>query len=261
MIKFQPLLSSSSGNSIFVTDDTTHILIDCGAPIRYIEKCLARLGVAPYALSGVFITHAHSDHVAASGTLAKKYNIPIFATEETFSLSGKYLSSISRKSARIISAGDDIIIGDMVVHAYSIPHDISGAVGYTVQDSETKFGIATDSGHVSDEIIQNLTGCESVIVEANHDVDMLLSGPYPYPLKKRILSDKGHLSNVLCGELCIRLAQSGTKSFWLGHLSEKNNIPEIAYRTVHKILTDNGYAVGTDIALNVIPKNWIEEKV
>ncbi len=261
MIKFQPLLSSSSGNSVFVTDDTTHILIDCGAPIRYIEKCLARLGVEPSALSGIFITHAHSDHVAAAGSLAKKYGIPIFATEETFSLSGRYLSTISRKSARIISVGDDIIIGDMVVHVFTIPHDISGAVSYTVKDSETKFGIATDSGHISDEILENLAGCESVIVEANHDVDMLMGGPYPYPLKRRILSDKGHLSNILCGELCVKLASTGTKSFWLGHLSEKNNIPEIAYRTVHGILCDSGYSVGTDIALNVIPKMWIEEKI
>lgn len=261
MIKFQPLLSSSSGNSVFITDDTTHILIDCGAPIRYIEKCLSRLGVNPADLSGVFITHAHSDHVAAAGSLAKKYNLPIFATEETFSLSGRYLSNISRKSARIIAAGDDVLCGDMVVHAYPIPHDISGAVCYTVKDSETKFGIATDSGCVSDEIIENLTGCESVIVEANHDVDMLMKGPYPYPLKRRILSDKGHLSNVLCGELCVKLASYGTKSFWLGHLSEKNNLPEVAYRTVHKILCTNGYAVGTDIALNVIPKMWIEEKI
>lgn len=261
MIKFQPLLSSSSGNSIYITDDTTHILIDCGAPIRYIEKCLARLGVSPESLSGIFITHAHSDHVAAAGTLAKKCNVPIFATEETFSLSGRYLSTISRKSARIISAGDDVIIGDMVVHVFPIPHDVSGAVSYTVKDSETKFGIATDSGHVSDEIIENLTGCESVIVEANHDVDMLMGGPYPYPLKRRILSDSGHLSNVLCGELCVALAKQGTKSFWLGHLSEKNNIPEIAYRTVNKILCENGYSVGTDIALNVIPKMWIEEKI
>lgn len=261
MIKFQPLLSSSSGNSIYVTDDTTHILIDCGAPIRYIEKCLARLGVSPESLSGIFITHAHSDHVAAAGTLAKKYSLPIFATEETFSLSGRYLSTISRKAARIITAGDDVIIGDMIVHAFSIPHDIAGSISFTVADSETKFGIATDSGHVSDEIIENLTGCESVIVEANHDVDMLMGGPYPYPLKRRILSDSGHLSNVLCGELCVTLAKLGTKSFWLGHLSEKNNIPEIAYRTVNKILCDNGYSVGTDIALNVIPKMWIEEKI
>lgn len=261
MIKFQPLLSSSSGNSIYVTDDTTHILIDCGAPVRYIEKCLARLGINPETLSGLFITHAHSDHVAAAGTLSKKYNIPIFATEETFSLSGRYLSSVSRKSARIISAGDDIIIGDMIVHAFLLSHDIGGAISYTIKDSETKFGIATDSGYVNDEILNNLSDCESVIVEANHDVDMLLSGPYPYPLKKRILSDVGHLSNVLCGELCVKLATSGTKSFWLGHLSEKNNTPDIAYRTVHQILTDSGYSVGTDIALNVIPKMWIEEKI
>lgn len=261
MIKFQSLLSSSSGNSTYLTDDTTHILIDCGAPIRYIEKCLARLNVSPAHLSGVFVTHAHSDHVAAAGSLAKKYNLPIFATEETFSLSGRYLSNINRKSAKIISAGDDVIIGDMVVHVFSIPHDVSGAVSYTVRDRESKFGIATDSGHISKEIIESLAGCESVIVEANHDVDMLMSGPYPYPLKKRILSDSGHLSNTLCGELCVNLAGLGTKSFWLGHLSEKNNLPNIAYKEVHKILTENGYNVGIDVALNVIPKLWIEDKV
>lgn len=261
MIKFQSFLSSSSGNCTFVTDDTTHILIDCGAPIRYIEKCLTRLGISPESLSGVFITHAHSDHISAAGSLSKKYNLPIFATDETFSLSGRYLSTISRKSAKIIAPGDDIIIGDMVVHTFSIPHDIAGAVSFTVCDSESKFGIATDSGHISDDIINNLKDCESVIVEANHDIDMLMSGPYPYPLKKRILSDSGHLSNILCGNLCVMLAESGTKSFWLGHLSEKNNIPEIAYKTVHSILTEKGYTPGTDIALNVIPKQWIEEKI
>ena len=260
MIKFQSLLSSSSGNSTFITDDSTHILIDCGAPVKYIEKCLLRLGISPDSLSGIFITHSHSDHVIASGALSKKYNLPIFATEETFALSGRYLSSISRKSAKIITPGDDIIIGNMVVHAFSIPHDVNGAVSYTVRDKETKFGIATDIGHISDEIIENLTGCESVIVEANHDVDMLLNGPYPYPLKRRILSDSGHLSNTLCGELCVNLAKLGTKSFWLGHLSIKNNIPDVAYNEVHKILTKNGYIVGTDVALNVVPKMWIEEK-
>ncbi len=261
MIKFQSLLSSSSGNATFITDDSTHILIDCGAKIRYIEKCLSRLGVKPECLSGIFITHAHQDHVAAAGSLAKKYNLPIFATQETFSLSGRYLANVNRKSAKIISAGDDIIIGNMIVHVFSIPHDIAGAVSYTVSDKETKFGIATDSGHISDEIINNLTGCDSVIVEANHDIDMLMGGPYPYPLKRRILSDTGHLSNILCGNLCVTLAKSGTKSFWLGHLSEKNNLPDAAYSQVYRILTENGYNVGTDIALNVIPKIWIEEKV
>ncbi len=260
MVKFQSFLSSSSGNATYVTDDATHILIDCGAPIKYIEKCLLRLGVLPEALSGVFITHAHTDHIACAGSLSKKYNLPVFATEETFSLAGRYLCNINRKLARIIAPGDDIIIGDMVVHVFPIPHDIKGAVSYTVCDKESKFGIATDSGHISEEILKNLTGCESVIVEANHDVNMLLKGPYPYPLKRRILSDSGHLSNALCGELCVNLAKNGTKSFWLGHLSEKNNLPDIAYNQVHKILTENGYSIGTDVALNVIPKFWIEEK-
>ena len=260
MIKFQSFLSSSSGNSTFVTDDNSHILIDCGAPISYIEKCMSRLSVSAGDLSGIFITHAHHDHVAAAGLLSKKHNLPVFATEETFSLSGRYLSNISRKAANIIAPGDDIIIGDMVVHVFKIPHDIAGAVSFTVYDKESKFGIATDSGFVSDEIIENLAGASSVIVEANHDVNMLMSGPYPYPLKRRILSDKGHLSNELCGNLCVMLAKTGTKSFWLGHLSEKNNLPEIAYQEVHRILTENGYNVGCDVALNVIPKNWIEGK-
>ncbi len=260
MIKFQSFLSSSSGNSTFITDDKTHILIDCGAPVKYIEKCLDRLGVAPDMLSGIFVTHAHTDHVLSAGMLSKKYNLPVFATEETFSLSEKYFKNINRKCARIISPDDDIIIGDMVVHVFSIPHDIKGAVSYTIRDKESKFGIATDSGHISEEILKNLSGCESIIVEANHDVDMLMSGPYPYPLKRRILSDTGHLSNLLCGELCLSLARFGTKSFWLGHLSEKNNLPDIAYNEVHKILTQNGYNIGTDVALNVIPKMWFEEK-
>lgn len=259
MIKFQPFLSSSSGNSTFVTNDTVHILIDCGAPIHYIEKCLARLCVFPADLSGIFITHAHTDHVMSAGTLSKKYNLPIFATEETFSLSNRHLAGISRKCAKIISKGDDIIIGDMVVHAFSIPHDVKGAVSYTVHDKESKFGIATDLGHISDEIIQNLTGCQSVIVEANHDVERLLSGPYPYPLKRRILSDMGHLSNEMCGNLCSYLAKDSTKSFWLGHLSKKNNLPELAYKTVSQVLKNNGFNVGNDISLNVIPKQWIEE--
>ncbi len=261
MIKFQSFTSSSSGNCTYITDDSTHILIDCGAPIRYIEKCLMRLNVAPGDISAIFLTHAHSDHVSAAGSLSKKYNLPIFATEQTFLLSGKHLSCVNRKNAKIISSDEDIIIGDMVVHSFSIPHDISGSVSYTVYDKETKFGIATDSGYISDAIIKNLSGCQSVIVEANHDIDMLMNGPYPYPLKKRILSDVGHLSNKLCGELCVKLAESGTKSFWLGHLSEKNNNPKLAYTEVGNALKENGYSIGCDVSLNVIPKAWIEEKV
>ena len=257
MVKFQSFLSSSSGNSTYITDDNTSILIDCGAAGSYIEKCLNRLGTDGTHLSGVFLTHAHIDHIAAAGVLSRKFGLPLFATAGTFAKGRQQIGMIANDNLRVIAPGDDITLGTLTVHAFPIPHDAEGAVSYTVTDGESKFGIATDSGFITDEILQNLTGCDTVIVESNHDVDMLKKGPYPYPLKKRILGDGGHLSNDMCGALCVALAKSGTRAFWLGHLSDKNNLPDLAYSCVSRILAENGITVGSDVALNVIPKYWI----
>lgn len=257
MVKFQSFLSSSSGNSTYITDDNTSILIDCGAAGSYIEKCLNRLGTDGTHLSGVFLTHAHIDHIAAAGVLSRKFGLPLFATAGTFAKGRQQIGMITNDNLRVIAPGDDITLGTFTVHAFPIPHDAEGAVSYTVTDGESKFGIATDSGFITDEILQNLTGCDTVIVESNHDVDMLKKGPYPYPLKKRILGDGGHLSNDMCGALCVALAKSGTRAFWLGHLSDKNNLPDLAYSCVSRILAENGITVGSDVALNVIPKYWI----
>ncbi len=261
MIKFQSFLSSSSGNATFVTDDNTNILIDCGASCSYIEKCLARLGKSGESLFGIFLTHAHTDHILGAGVLSKKYNIPVFATEETFSLGEKHLNKVSDENFNVINPNDEILAGNLKVKTFSIPHDAKGSISYTVSDGETKFGIATDSGCITDEILENLSGCDTVITEANHDVNLLKTGPYPFHLKKRILGDLGHLSNDLCGELCAILSKSGTKEIWLGHLSDHNNLPSLAYTTVSKALMDSGINVGSDVALNVIPKYWIEEKI
>lgn len=261
MIKFQSFLSSSSGNSTFVTDDNTSILIDCGASCSYIEKCLARLGKNGESLSGIFLTHAHTDHIIGAGVLSKKYNLPVFATADTFFAGEKYLSKMSDNNFIVINPGDEILEDSLKIKAFSIPHDAKGSVSYTVSDGETKFGIATDSGCITEEILENLSGCDTVIAEANHDVNLLKTGPYPFHLKKRILGDLGHLSNDLCGKLCVSLSKSGTKEIWLGHLSDHNNLPSLAYTTVSKALLDNGITVGSDVALNVIPKYWIEEKI
>ncbi len=261
MIKFQSLLSSSSGNATFVTDDCISILIDCGASGSYIETCLARLGKSGSDLSGIFLTHAHSDHIAAAGILSRKFDLPLYATEGTFARGARQIGTIKEENKRVIVADEDVVFDGITVHAFSIPHDAEGSVSYTVTDGENKFGIATDSGHISEEILTNLTGCDTVIVESNHDVDMLKNGPYPYPLKRRILGDSGHLSNVLCGDLCVKLAQTGTKAFWLGHLSDHNNLPELAYACVKQALSENGFSVGGDVALNVIPKYWIEAAI
>lgn len=261
MVKFQSFLSSSSGNSTYVTDDHTSLLIDCGAAGSYIEKCLTRLGQTGGALSGIFLTHAHSDHIAAAGVLSRKFDLPLFGTEGTFLRGAKQIGKVKDENMRIIRPGDDITAGSLTIHAFPIPHDAEGAVSYTVTDGESKFGIATDSGYISEEILENLSGCDTVIVESNHDVEMLRNGPYPYPLKRRILGDGGHLSNELCGKLCVTLANRGTKAFWLGHLSEHNNLPELAYQSVSHALSEGGFSVGGDVALNVIPKYWIEAAV
>lgn len=261
MVKFQSFLSSSSGNSTFVTDDNTNILIDCGASCAYIEKCLARLGKSGDDLSGILLTHAHTDHIAGAGALSRKYNIPIYATEETFSSGEKHLGKASSKNFNLISPDDKILKGELCISVFSIPHDAKGSVSFTVTDGETKFGIATDSGCITDKILDNLSDCDTVIVEANHDLNLLKTGPYPFHLKRRILGDFGHMSNDLCGELCVRLVKSGTKEIWLGHLSEHNNLPSLAYTTVSHALMNNGITVGSDVALNVIPKYWIEEKI
>lgn len=258
MIKFQSFLSSSSGNATYVTDDNTSILIDCGATGSYIEKCLARVQANGTQLSGIFLTHAHTDHIAGAGILSRKYGIPLYATEETFIKATRQLGCVSDENKRIVKSGEDIRVGTLNLHVFSLSHDAEGAVSYTVTDGETKFGIATDSGVVTEEILQNLTGCETVIVESNHDENMLLQGPYPHYLKKRILSDTGHLSNNACGELCAMLAKSGTHAFWLGHLSDENNVPDLAYACVQQTLEKNGFTVGSDVALHVIPKFWIE---
>ncbi len=261
MIKFQSLLSSSSGNATFVTDDHISILIDCGASGSYIETCLARLGKSGSDLSGIFLTHAHSDHIASAGILSRKFDLPLYATEGTFAHGARQIGVIKEENKRVIVPGEDIVFDGFIVHAFTIPHDAEGSVSYTVADRESKFGIATDSGHVSEEILANLTGCDTVIVESNHDVDMLQNGPYPYPLKRRILGENGHLSNALCGNLCVKLARTGTKAFWLGHLSDHNNLPELAYACVKQALSENGFSVGGDVALNVIPKYWIEAAI
>lgn len=261
MIKFQSFLSSSSGNATFLTDDETQILIDCGATGAYIEKCLSCLGTAGDKLSAIFLTHAHSDHIGAAGVLSRKFHLPIYATEGTFSQADRQLGRIEEKLQKVVAPGDEITLGNLTICIFSIPHDADGAVSYTLCDSDSKFGIATDSGFVSDEIRESLTGCDTVIVESNHDVEMLKKGPYPYPLKQRILSDGGHLSNESCGALCVDLAKTGTKSFWLGHLSQHNNLPELAYATVRDALQKNGFTVGCDVALNVLPKTWMGANV
>ncbi len=260
MIKFQSLLSGSSGNCTYVTDDTTHLLVDCGATGKYITECLSRLGVHPSQISAILVTHEHRDHVSGVGVLSRKYGIPVLATEGTLSemngICGRFHSCADK-----ISSGKEISIGSLSVRAFSIPHDAAEPVGYRFADDGSTFAIATDLGHISDELTEELTGSNSIIIEANHDSELLRTGPYPYYLKRRIAGERGHLSNDSCGHLCAMLAKTGTRAFWLGHLSQENNVPTLAYESVKSILEKEGIMVGTDVGLNVLSRYWLKENL
>ncbi len=255
MIKFQSFLSSSAGNATFVTDDTVHLLVDCGAGCNYITECLRRIGVAPESLSGILITHEHRDHIAGAGIFSRKYNIPVYATEKTWAAMENIVGNILPKNRRLTE--NSLQFGNLTVNSFSIPHDAADPVGYSFISENEKFTIATDLGHITDELLKNLSGSTSVIIEANHDVEMLKTGPYPYFLKQRILGDRGHLSNALCGKLCALLAKTGTKAFWLGHLSEKNNEPMLAYHTVLNAMEEESIRLDDGLSLNVLPMHWI----
>ncbi len=255
MIKFQSFLSSSSGNSTFVSNDNIHLLVDCGAGGKYITECMRRIGILPENLSGILITHEHRDHVAGVGVLSRKFNIPVYATEKTWKAIGNTLGNFSPENRRLVEK--NMTIGDMKVESFAIPHDASAPVGYSFLSGDDKFTIATDIGHIRNDLLEHLKGSRCVIIEANHDVELLKNGRYPYLLKKRILGDKGHLSNTLCGKICVELAKSGTDTFWLGHLSNENNRPELAYQAVASALEKADFTIGSGISLQVLPRYWI----
>ena len=219
--------SGSSGNCLLVSDGVTHILLDAGISMRRIEASLRQTGLSLSDISGVLITHEHSDHVSALGMITKHYAVPIYAPR---TVAARLIGSKPEiePCLRVIETGLFFGIGTLKVRAFHTPHDTDESVGYRVEGNGV-FALATDMGHVTDEVFENLSGADAVLVESNHDVEMLSYGPYPVYLKRRILSMRGHLSNECCAELVQRLAKTGVKKVILGHLSRENNTPEKAY--------------------------------
>ena len=235
------IASGSSGNCIYVGNDNTHLLIDVGISKKRIVEGLNEIGIAPETISGILITHEHTDHISGLGVMARGYNIPIYATVETINaiLKTKNIGKIDQELFHFIKPDEEFKINDLTIKPFSTPHDASNPVCYTVRDNDGKVGVATDLGKYDDYIISNLEGVQILLLEANHDINMLHVGPYPYYLKQRILGDKGHLSNENSGRLICRLLNDKLKYIFLGHLSKENNFPELAYEAV-KIEISNG---------------------
>lgn len=228
------LASGSSGNCLYVGDGKHHILIDAGISRKRIVDGLARLGVRPQDLDGIFVTHEHSDHIQGIPMLVKMFDIPVYATAGT-------LDAIRQKDKKGVIRMDhlyqlypdqEITMGSLDILPFHSYHDAMDPVCYSVHCGRKKMSIATDLGKFDDYIVDHLMGSEVLFLEANHDISMLETGPYPYPLKQRILGDRGHLSNEDSGRLLSRLADSPLKYTFLAHLSKENNYPELAYESV-----------------------------
>lgn len=249
MLKLHSIISGSSGNSSVLTDGKTNILIDCGTSGKRATEALDKLCINPKTINAILISHEHIDHTRGVGILARKFNIPVYATEGTLKRAdlGKTDSSL----LNVITPDVTYSVGDFAITPFSIPHDAEEPCGFVVTDGNTRIATATDIGVMTDNILSRLYGCESVLLESNHDIDMLRFGDYPYALKQRILSDVGHLSNKAAAEVALKLVKNGTKHIMLGHLSDKNNMPDIAQMETFNTLTDNGIQVGKDMTLQV----------
>lgn len=229
------IASGSSGNCIYVGSDNTHILVDVGISRKRIEEGLKKTDLTGEDLSGILITHEHSDHTQGLGVFARRYKIPMYATKGTIDgilQCSRYLGDFDTGLFREIEIDKDVMIGDMSVHPFHISHDAKEPCGYRIVSGTSTLGIATDMGTFTKYTIEQLQGLNAILLEANHDVRMLQAGPYTYALKQRVMSDYGHLSNENSGLLLNQILHKDMKHIMLGHLSKENNMPEIAYETV-----------------------------
>ena len=242
------IASGSSGNCIYVGSEATHLLVDVGISGKRTESGLQELGLSVNEIDGILVTHEHADHISGLGVIARKYGIPIYATAGTIGAIREAGSLGTLEAGLFHEVQEDrkFTIKDLTVNPMHISHDAAQPVGYRISYGNKKVAVCTDLGAYNDYTVECLKGMDALLLEANHDVNMLQVGPYPYYLKQRILGDRGHLSNENSGRLLCRILHDGLKTVFLGHLSKENNLPELAFESVRMEINmgDNPYKAG-----------------
>ena len=248
-MKIISLYSGSKGNSTLISAGGATILIDAGKSALKLKQALCDAGYSPSDIDAIFITHEHSDHVSALEVLLKKHHIPVHITDGAAQKLIGYDIPYLTQNLKLHTPLFKVNIKGLTVSSFVTPHDSRSSVGYRISFEENgrlrEIGFATDVGYVTQEIISGLLGCEAVIIEANHDVEMLKNGSYPYELKQRILGRRGHLCNADCALLASKLVAGGAKSILLAHISEENNTPEIAFDEVAAAIGDDRINLAT----------------
>lgn len=235
-LKFCPIASGSSGNCIFLGDGETNILIDAGVSGVKIAEGLRKINISPSDINAIFVTHEHSDHIKGAGIFSRRFKKPIYATMGTWNGMSDFIGKVSDSYVKYVEKNCPITLGRLTISAFEIPHDAASPVGYYICADDTKVTVATDIGCITQEVKSALSGSDIILLEANHDVDMLKRGSYPYVLKRRILSDAGHLSNESAAILLSEVISEKLKYIYLGHLSSENNLPQLAFDTVYNHL-------------------------
>lgn len=250
MSRFCPLFSGSDGNATLISTAYGAFLTDAGASFKALSEAVESRSIDIGDLKFICITHEHSDHIKGLKTLLKRTNIPLVASEKTLETLAN-ADLIPPETKTFIADKGAVSFGEIGIERFATSHDCEGSSGYVFNIADKKrVAVCTDLGIVTDTVENSLLGCDTVLIESNHDIEMLKKGPYPPQLKMRILSDKGHLSNNACASLLPILLKSGTKRFILGHLSRNNNMPTLAISSSRGALADIGAFDGTDYILS-----------
>jgi len=257
MLKFISFGSGSSGNCYFLFTETDGLLIDTGVGVRLLKKHFKDYGLSLAQVRYLLITHDHADHIKSVGSISYDYHLPVYATatvhkgiDRNYCVQRKVLPDLRQ----YVEPGVTCQLGDFTVTPFTVPHDSSDNVGYFIEASGISFCIITDAGCVNEDMAQYIRKANYLVIEANHDEEMLLQGPYPSHLKKRIQSETGHLSNIDCGKAIAENMSEGLRHVWLCHLSEENNHPELARKTVESVFRSYGIVVGKDFELDILKR-------
>lgn len=249
-MKFSVLASGSSGNALYIETEHVRLLVDAGLSGKQIEKHLHTIGVDPASLTAILVTHEHSDHVKGVGVLARRYRLPVYMNQPTWESLPTNVGKIEDAYKNILETGAALELGDLHIESFPISHDAAEPIGLRVEHGDSSLALVTDLGYVNQRLVNQIDGVDTLIFEANHDVEMLRMGPYPWNVKRRIFSDVGHLSNEDAGDALINILHSNGEDVYLAHLSRENNLIELAELTVQNILHEAELKVGKDVHLH-----------
>lgn len=245
------LASGSTGNCTYIESQGQKILVDAGLSGKKIEKLLGSIDRSVDEIDAILVTHEHKDHILGVGVLSRKYNIPIYANGKTWSLLDKMIGKIDCENRRIFEPENMLTFGDLDILSYQVSHDAIQPQFYAVQKGKSRFVILTDTGYVSDKLRQDLKNATGYLIESNHEIELLRYGKYPWPLKQRILGDKGHLSNIDGALAMTDLIGHNTQHIYLGHLSQDNNTKAIAMEVMQGILNDHDFDTESALRLHM----------